>query len=188
MDNQQGQEPGAGGGQEPRPQESTQTTTGSGASTGQEPETYDRAYVEKLRAEAAKNRIDSKELRETKAKLEEHETAKLGDLEKRDREITTLKAQVAETETIQARATKYEAALKAHLDTLRKDLPKHILELLDGRDPADQLEWLSKHQADLGANGRNGVPATPRATAATAADRVAENRRILQESGAYTRF
>lgn len=182
LDNQQGQEPGANGGQEPRPQESAPQQTdpkaepkAAAASSGQEPETYDRAYVQKLRDEAARHRVDAKELRDAKAKLEEIELAKLGELERRDKQIAQLTAQVAELEQVTARADKYEAALQAHLVAQRKDLPRHIVELLDEKDPADQLAWLSKNAEHLGAAAaRPGVPATPRASAPTQAQRIEE--------------
>jgi hypothetical protein len=166
LDNQQGQEPGAAVGQEPPRPESTQQQQGSaagGASAGQEPETYDRAYVERLRAEAAKNRVDAKELREAKAKLDEIETNKLGEIERRDKQIADLKAQVAEVETVRQRADRLEAALTAHLAAQRKGIEdKGVLELLDKLDPVDQLEWIAKHGATAAGGQRPGIPASPR--------------------------
>jgi len=42
-------------------------------------------------------------------------------------------------------AARYEAALTRHLKALREGLPEHILMLLDAKDPAAQLEFLSEH-------------------------------------------
>lgn len=62
--------------------------------------------------------------------------------EKRAKEVEALKP-------VQERATRYEAALKALLETHRQGLPGHVVELLDKLDPVDQLEYIAKHQAEL---------------------------------------
>lgn len=78
-------------------------------------------------------------------------------------------AKVKELEPAVAKADRYEAALKAHLETQRKDLPAHITALLDRLDVADQLDWIAANQEALKpqpfTNGHTvaaAVPATPK--------------------------
>jgi hypothetical protein len=54
-----------------------------------------------------------------------------------------------ERDSLRQQAATYEAALKAVLETQRKDLPPHILTLLDRLNPAEQLEYLAKNQTEL---------------------------------------
>lgn len=72
-------------------------------------------------------------------------------------------ARIKQLEPIQATAERYEAALKAHLDTQRRDLPPHITALLDKLDVAEQLEWIAANREALSASA--GTGATPPATA-----------------------
>lgn len=71
---------------------------------------------------------------------------------------------VAELEPQQAKAERYEAALKAHLDTQRKDLPAHITALLDKLDVAEQLEWIAANREALGAANGSTTNGAPRGT------------------------
>lgn len=57
--------------------------------------------------------------------------------------------QLAELEPVKAKAERYEAALKAHLEVERQNLPAHITALLDKSDPADQLEWIAANRDAL---------------------------------------
>jgi hypothetical protein len=108
----------------------------------------------------------------TQKDREDAEAARLkeqGEFEKlanqRAATITELEAKVTEGETHKTRADRYETALKAHLETQRKDLPAHITALLDRMDPVDQLEYIAANREALGAKpGQNGsgIPATPK--------------------------
>ena len=44
---------------------------------------------------------------------------------------------------------KYQGVISKMLDNQKKDLPAHILTLLDRLDPADQLEWIAENQAAI---------------------------------------
>jgi hypothetical protein len=149
----------------------------------------DRIVAERLQREQAKA---TQAAEKAKREAEELAATQQGEFktlaEQRQQRIAALEQQVAEVETQKARADKYEAALKQHLDAQRKDLPKHILELLDDKDPADQLSWLSKNAEQLGTTARPGIGPTPRPSGNPAADRIQENRQKLQASGSYARF
>lgn len=70
-------------------------------------------------------------------------------------------AKIAELEP---KAQRYEAALRAQVAELRKDLPEHITALLDKMDAAEQLEYLATNRAKL--------IATPAAQAAQTAPNI----------------
>lgn len=145
-----------------------------------------RALIDKLRPFEKRSKELERELADARAKLDEHETAKLSETEKLTKRVAELEGQVKDGETVKERADRLAAALTTHLDQQRKDMPKHVLDLLDKLDVVDQLEWVAKHRDEVvGAGGRPGVPATPRANGNPVADKVDENRRRLAASGAY---
>lgn len=95
-----------------------------------------RAEQEKASQQAAQQA----EAAEAERLAKQQEWQKLA--EKRAAEVEALKP-------VQERATRYETALKALLETQRQGLPGHVVELLDKLDPVDQLEYIAKHQAEL---------------------------------------
>ena len=106
----------------------------------------------KERLERAKRKSDedvqkAKELAEQEALVKNQEWQKLA--EKHQARNAELERALADTEPTKVLAEKFEKSLKAHLETLRANLPKHILSLLDSRDPADQLEWISANREAL---------------------------------------
>lgn len=129
----------------------------------------DAIVTDRLQRERDKNKADAdKAAREAadRAAAEQGEFKKLA--EQRQARVTELEAQVAESDAVKAKADRYEAALTAHLETQRKDLPKHVTELLDKLDPVDQLEWIAKHRDELGGGTtRTGPPASPRSNGQT---------------------
>lgn len=151
----------------------------------------DRIVAERLAREQKKSADAAEKARreaEDKAAAEQGEFKKLAD--QRQERIAALEAQVAEAQAFKEKAERYEGALKAHLDEMRKGLPASTLELLDGRDVVDQMTWLAKHRDEVvgAAAGKNGPPASPRANGSPAADAIEENRKKLAATGAYSRF
>lgn len=83
--------------------------------------------------------------------------------QKRQERVLELEGQVSELETVKAQAEKYEKALVSFRDAQFENLPDHIKELLEGRDVADQLEWLSKHNEAVNPQqGGARLPFTPK--------------------------
>lgn len=143
----------------------------------------DRLAREKARTEASEKK--AREEAEAAALAEQQKFKELAD--QRQGKIAELEGKVAELEQVRARADKFEAALKAQLEGLRKGLPPHILELLDSKDPADQLTWLAKNQEQLGGgNGR--VPATPRANGQSADQKVDAAYERMKQAGVGRKF
>lgn len=72
---------------------------------GDQPDTFDRAYVEKLRKESAKYRSQVKELEPLAAKARELEESKKSDLEKAQERIAQLEAaaQAAQAQAVRAK-------------------------------------------------------------------------------------
>jgi hypothetical protein len=79
-------------------------------------------------------------------------------------QLAKLEADYADTqaklEALTGDAGKYRTALDANVKARREGLPGHIIALLDNLDPVQQLDWLTKNAALLGANV--GIPATPK--------------------------
>ena len=78
-----------------------------------------------------------------KALKDQGDFAKLADA--RLVEVDDANRRVAELEPAVAERDRYRASLQKHLEARRKDLPDHILGLLDKLDPADQLDYLAEH-------------------------------------------
>lgn len=146
-------------GQEP---ETTPTPEPSATtdSSGQEPKTYDEAYVKKLRTEAADHRTRLKETEKTLTQLQEElgklkgsqDEAQRKELEEqgRWREIAEQNAlKLAQFDGLPDRLKEYEATITGLLEGQREGLPGAIIELLDAMPPVKQLEWISKHKAEL---------------------------------------
>jgi hypothetical protein len=92
---------------------------------------------------AAKKAAAAKKEAEDKALVEKGEFQKLAD--ERGKEIDRLKVEIGRIEVLETQLKDTETALKAQLDSLRKDLPKNIIELLDELNPIKQLHWLARN-------------------------------------------
>jgi hypothetical protein len=137
------------------------------------------------RATEAQQQKD-REATEAKALEEQQEFKKLADQRAE---------KVAELEPFKAKAERYEAALTALLEAERKDIPEHLVALLDKLDPAEQLEWIATNReaiggAGAGTNGTRSVPATGRASsqAPSLDERVNAAEKRLVASGRYGRL
>lgn len=112
----------------------------------------EKAASEKAQAEAAKKAADE-------AAAKNGEWQKLA--EARAAEIASVSARLGELETAKTQLAEYEAAIKLQADTAKKDLPSHILSLLDALPPVKQLEWLAKNASVLGQRPTQTIPGTP---------------------------
>jgi uncharacterized coiled-coil protein SlyX len=86
--------------------------------------------------------------------------------EQRAVKVAELETQLTSLEASKAQADRYGEALSQQVTALRKDVPKHLLPLLDKLDVAEQLEWLASNREQIApppVQKPNGVPATPRA-------------------------
>lgn len=120
-----------------------------------------RDRLEREKRQSEKTTAKAREEAESAALAKNAEWQALA--EKRGEQLAAAEAKAAEVETVQERATRYEAALTSHLDSQRKDLPAHVLSLLDKLDPVDQLEWIAANREVL-AKPTNGIPPTPKPT------------------------
>lgn len=73
-------------------------------------------------------------------------------------ELEPLKEKLPE---IEAERDKYREALQGYVSAQFEGLPEHIVELLQDRDPVDQLEWLGKNRETFNKTRPQGVPDTP---------------------------
>lgn len=65
--------------------------------------------------------------------------------EQRAAELAAAQAKIEASKATEKTAERYQTALKTHVDSLLKDAPAHLSELLAKLDPAEQLEWITKN-------------------------------------------
>lgn len=94
---------------------------------------------------------------------QQQETARLKEQQEFEKLADQRQERIDELEPAANKAERYEAALKVHLDKEREGLPEHIIELLDTKDVADQLEYIAKNREALKppTSTRNGIERTP---------------------------
>lgn len=112
----------------------------------------EKAASEKAQAEAAKKAADE-------AAAKNGEWQKLA--EARAAELETLRTNLTALETAKAQLAEYEATVRAQADAAKKDLPAHILSLLESLPPVKQLEWIAKNADALGKRPAQHIPSTP---------------------------
>lgn len=125
----------------------------------------DKLIAERLERAKRKAEDDRKaELEKAAAEAEKQRLAEQGQYkelaEKAQARVTELETQLEELATLKERLPKLEGALQSQLATAKKDLPKHLLELLEKQDIIEQLEYLASHAEEL-RKPMPGVPATP---------------------------
>ena len=126
-----------------------------------------KAEVER-RLKSQKAAIESQIERDRK-KADEAALAQQGEYQKlaeeRAQRIADLEGQIAALADVTSMRDRFKGALGAVLAKEREGLAPHLIELLDGKDEADQLEWLARHRDELrpAATGPNGahIPPTP---------------------------
>lgn len=93
--------------------------------------------------------------------------------QKHEARTNELLAKLDELEPLGDQVDRYKGALESYLVTEKKDLPKHVLVLLEMLDPVEQIEYLAANREELGKVGGKlggGVPASPEPKARTLSD------------------
>ena len=120
----------------------------------------------KERLDRAQKQADAKAQR-AREEAQAEAAAKNGEwqqlAEQRAAKIAELETQAAALDATTTKAQRYEQALSKQVEVLRKDVPKHLLPLLEKLDVVEQLEWLAANRDAIAPKQPNGVPATPRA-------------------------
>lgn len=127
----------------------------------------DRIISERLEREEAKRKKAEEKARkdaEEQTLKEREDWQKLA--AKREQELAEATQKLSGLDDLNARLDAATGALTKLLDRERKDLPKHILSLLDKLDPVAQLEWLAANKAEVAAPGSQpgtqpGTPTPP---------------------------
>lgn len=119
----------------------------------------DRLAREKKNQEAAAEK--ARKQAEEDALVKNQEYQKLSD--ERGKRVAELESQVSELTTVREQADRYKGALEKYLVAEKKDLPKHVLTLLEKLDPIDQIEYIAANRAELGKTQEQvkGVPPSP---------------------------
>lgn len=118
--------------------------------TAEQQQKFDKVLSERLQRERQKWQQEVKAA-EQRAK-QEAEEARLAEQqnyqELANRRQATIEEQAQRIETLEeaeTQAKKYAKVLRQYRDQLIANVPEHVVELLKGRDVADQLDWLSKN-------------------------------------------
>lgn len=128
--------------------EHTPENSGKKPVTFESEEAYQADIEAKLKERLERERRKGEEAA-AKAKREAEEAAALKNgewqklAEQRAADLEKANADLKQAEAVQAKADRYEAALKKQLEAQRAAMPKHILALLDKLDPAEQLEYIA---------------------------------------------
>lgn len=75
--------------------------------------------------------------------------------------VSELVARVGELEPLGEQVARYKGALENSLLAEKRDLPRHVLVLLEMLGPIEQIEYLAAHRAEFGRGRLDGVPASP---------------------------
>lgn len=95
--------------------------------------------------------------------------------EKRQAERDALSA---ERETLAGKFEAYSAAVQSILTTQKKDLPKHIIALLDKLDPVEQLQYIAENADEL--TPKAAAPGTPQAPKRQSSTQPTQNGQVLR--------
>ena len=154
----------------------------------------DRIVKDRLeREKSARERATAKAKEEAEAAALKKNEEWQALAEKNEARASELLAKLGELEPLGDQVTRYKGALEKYLATEKKDLPKHVLVLLEKLDPIEQIEYLAANREDLGKAGRfawqivEGVPPSPDPKQRTLSDDEKEAARRGQAS-LYSNF
>ncbi len=130
-------------------QQGTSATTKNTDQPGPIPYERFAEVNEKYRAAQAKIAEHEKAQSDAKKAADAAEKARLAEQGKYQELAEAAEKRAADLEPYKAKSDRYEAALTKLLTQERKDLPKHVLTLLDKLDPADQLDYIAENREVL---------------------------------------
>lgn len=116
--------------------------------------------LERAKRKAESEQAKAKEEAERKALAEQGEWKTLA--EKHATEAQEARTALEAAKGYKDTAERYKAVLAARLEADRKDLPAHIVALLDKLDVADQMEWLAANLPSIKAVDKPNLGTPPR--------------------------
>lgn len=118
------------------------------AGTVQELPDWAQTHIKELRQENAKHRTAKKTADKA---AQEKDEERLAAQEKWQELAEQRGTRVTELESVEEQAKRYSKALGEVLEQMRKDVPDHIVALLDKiEDPVEQMQWLTNNAEVLG--------------------------------------
>ncbi len=148
--------------------EDEKTEDGEAQKPAIQPASFSQADVDRI----VKDRLEREKSAREKATQKAKEDAEAEGLkknqewqtlaEKHEARTNELLAKLDELEPLGGQVERYKGALEKYLATEKKDLPKHVMVLLEKLDPIEQIEYLAANREELGkTTGTGGVPASP---------------------------
>lgn len=101
--------------------------------------------------------------------------------EQREKQLSDLAPQAE-------KAARYEEALTRLLQAELAPLPPAIKELLDGKNPVDALDWVTKHKAELTKPAALDINAGNKGASVSKQDRINDAAQDLRKTGQYNLF
>lgn len=150
-------------------------TTGDATGDGQTPvttadKTFSQADVDRI----IKERLEREQEKARKAEEKARKEAELAGLAqqqewqtlaaKRQEALQEMEERLKPFEEMQERMGKYETALTAFLQAQLAGVPEHVVDLLKGRDPVEQLDWLTANRDKFAQQPPPTMGATPTPT------------------------
>ncbi len=133
----------------------------------EQPKTFDLAYVQQLRQEAASYRVKAKELEDLQAETAEKQA--LAERERLEKQgeyqalYETANGKLSEFETHNKTLAEQLAETNQVLETLyskqAETVPDHIKPLLEKMPVTERIDWIAKNQDKLTTGKANGTPA-----------------------------
>lgn len=134
---------------------------------GKDEKKFSQADVDQIIKDrlARQKKQDEKEVEKAREKAEEDALKKNSDFqklaEKHEKTIAELEGQIKDFTDIKEQSKKYQNVLNKYLTEAKKNLPKHVLPLMEKLDIVDALEYVTDHADELGVQVL-GVPQTPK--------------------------
>jgi hypothetical protein len=127
----------------------------------------DRIVKDRLeREKTAREKAAAKAKEEAEAKSLVENQAWQQVAQNHEKRANELLVKLDELEPLGEQVERYKGALEKYLVTEKKDLPKHVLVLLEKLDPIEQIEYLASNREELGKSTRSaGIPASPESKA-----------------------
>lgn len=152
-------------------------TTGDATGDGGETPTVttaDRTFTQADVDRIIKERLEREQEKAKKAEEKARKEAELGALAqqqewqtlaaKRQEALQEMEERLKPFEEMQERMGKYEKALDGFLQAQLAGVPEHVIDLLKGRDPVEQLDWLTANREKFTQQPTPTMGATPTPT------------------------
>ena len=144
----------------PGSQPDTPTDDAPGSEEKPPEETADKSFTQADVDRIVKERLEREREKAAKAEAKAKKEAEMAGLAqqqewqtlaaKRQEALQEMEERLKDHDELQTKLERYEGVLKTYLQAQLAGVPEHVVDLLRGRDPVDQLEWLTANREKFG--------------------------------------